>query len=58
MYYLFTQHGLLPGDYYRLPAGDKVVIRAFWETFMGVLSRERRKRGNPRYDKRAIKLRR
>lgn len=29
MYYLFRQYRILPGDYYRLPAGDKAVIRAF-----------------------------
>jgi hypothetical protein len=34
MYFLFVRHHLLPGDYYRLPAGDKVVIRAFFETYM------------------------
>ncbi len=57
MYYLFTQLGLLPGDYYSLPAGDKVVIRAFWETYMGVLDKRARNSGNPRFDKSAIKRR-
>lgn len=31
MYYLFVRKNVLPGDYYRLPAGDKAVIRAFFE---------------------------
>lgn len=30
MYYLFHEHHLLPGDYWRLPQGDKVVLRAFF----------------------------
>lgn len=30
MYYLFQKHHMLPGEYYRLPAGDKVVLRAFF----------------------------
>jgi len=34
MYYLFVEHHVLPGDYYRLPAGDKVVLKAFFETDM------------------------
>lgn len=31
MYYLFKEHHILPGSYYNLPEGDKVVIRAFFE---------------------------
>jgi len=31
MYYLFVEHHILPGSYYNLPEGDKVVIRAFFE---------------------------
>lgn len=34
MYYLFKEKGVMPGSYYRLPAGDKVVIRAFFEKDM------------------------
>ncbi len=34
MYYLFINHHVLPGSYYNLPEGDKVVIRAFFETHM------------------------
>lgn len=34
MYYLFKEKGVMPGNYYRLPAGDKVVIRAFFEKDM------------------------
>ena len=29
MYYLFCRHNLLPGEYYRLPEGDKAAIRCF-----------------------------
>jgi len=31
MFYLFKEHHILPGSYYNLPEGDKVVIRAFFE---------------------------
>lgn len=31
MYYLFIKHHILPGSYYNLPPGDKVVLRAFFE---------------------------
>ena len=31
MFYLFCSKGILPGSYYNLPEGDKVVIRAFFE---------------------------
>jgi len=31
MYYLFIYHHILPGSYYNLPEGEKVVIRAFFE---------------------------
>lgn len=34
MYFLFVRHHILPGDFYRLPAGDKVVIRAFFSRYM------------------------
>lgn len=30
MYWLFREHHMMPGEYYRLPEGDKVVIRAFF----------------------------
>ena len=39
MYYLFLEHHLLPGAYWRLPQGEKLVIRAFFERDM-----ERRRR--------------
>ena len=38
MYYLFTRHNILPGSYYNLPPGDKVVIRAFFEKHMDELN--------------------
>lgn len=34
MYYLFMEKNLLPGDYYNLKEGEKMVIRAFYEFTM------------------------
>lgn len=34
MYYLFIEKNILPGSYYALPPGDKVVVRAFFEKDM------------------------
>lgn len=31
MYYLFNEKNILPGQYYNLPYGEKVVVRAFFE---------------------------
>lgn len=31
LFYLFYKKNLLPGDFYRLPAGDKAVILALIE---------------------------
>lgn len=31
LFYLFHHKNILPGDFYRLPAGDKVVILALIE---------------------------
>ena len=41
MYYLFLTKNMMPGDYYRLPAGDKVMIRAFFEQDMEDRKRQR-----------------
>lgn len=41
MYYLFLEHDLLPGDYFKLPAGEKVVLRAFFEKDMDLRSEGR-----------------
>ena len=30
MYYLFREHHMAPGMYYRLPEGEKAIIRAFF----------------------------
>lgn len=30
MYYLLVEHNILPGSYYNLPEGEKVVIRAIF----------------------------
>ncbi len=34
MYFLFREKGVLPGAYYHLPEGEKVVVRAFFEHMM------------------------
>ncbi len=34
MYYLFLEKNMMPGSYYSLPAGEKAVIRAFFEKDM------------------------
>lgn len=34
MYYLFMEKNLLPGDYYNLKEGEKMVVRAFYEFTM------------------------
>jgi len=34
MYYLFIEHNIMPGYYYSLPEGEKVVIRALFERHM------------------------
>ncbi len=47
MYYLFREYGVLPGAYYGLPAGEKVVIRAFFERDMELLRELGPKRGAP-----------
>jgi hypothetical protein len=31
---MFVEHHTLPGSYYNLPEGEKVVIRAFFEKHM------------------------
>ena len=36
MYYLFREHHILPGQYYLLPEGEKVLIRAFFSHDMEV----------------------
>jgi len=56
MYFLFARHHLLPGDYYRLPAGDKVVLRAFFEQYMDDL-KDLPQPMNPAVDKAAIRMR-
>ena len=34
MYFLFAKHGILPRQYYDLPAGEKVIVRAFAEHYV------------------------
>ena len=29
MYYLFREHSITPGQYYAMPAGEKLLIQAF-----------------------------
>lgn len=40
MYYLFAEKNILPGSYYALPAGEKVLVRAFFEKDMDLRSRK------------------
>ena len=42
MYYLFKVHNILPGQYYELPAGEKAILRAFFEKDMEVRATWRR----------------
>lgn len=34
MYYLFKEHHITPGQYNSLPAGERVILRAFFEMEM------------------------
>ncbi len=34
LYYLFVEHNILPSSYRNLPAGEKVIVRAFFEKDM------------------------
>jgi len=43
MFWLFDEKNLMPGDFYRLPAGDKVVLQAFYEYKIGLKRYKRRK---------------
>jgi len=36
MFWLFREHHVLPGTYYRLPEGEKLLIRAFFTHEMEV----------------------
>ena len=33
MYWIFIRQGILPGTYYKLPEGEKVMVRAFMDHF-------------------------
>lgn len=33
LYYLFRDWKMMPGDYYSRPAGEKMIIRAFFSRF-------------------------
>ena len=39
MQYLLVKRGILPGEYYSLPEGEKVLIRAFLEDYFDSLPR-------------------
>ncbi len=39
MYLLFRDKNIMPGSYYNLPEGEKVVVRAFMEKFYEELSK-------------------
>lgn len=34
MFWLLSEHHVLPGAYYRMPEGEKVVVRSFFEKTM------------------------
>lgn len=36
MYYLLVEHHILPGSYYNLPEGEKVIARAIFQKHMEV----------------------
>lgn len=29
MYYVFTRHGILPSVFFKMPHGEKIILRAF-----------------------------
>lgn len=31
MYYLYREKNIMPGDYYKMSPGEKVILRAFFE---------------------------
>ena len=39
MQYLLIKHGILPGVYYNLPEGEKIVIRALLDDYFESLKR-------------------
>ena len=47
MYYLFREKDVMPGEYYRMSPGEKVVLRAFFEKDIGLIKQEA-KRANLR----------
>ena len=42
MYYLFKEKNILPGEYYNLSLGEKLVIRAFFEFDMDIRSKNKK----------------
>jgi len=34
MQFLLVKHGVLPGGYYNLPEGEKIVIRAMFDDYL------------------------
>lgn len=46
MFYLFREHHLLPGEFYRLPRGEQLVLRAFFEIIMEERSKKNFGKGN------------
>jgi len=39
MQYLFIKHGVLPGSYYSLPEGEKIVIRVLFKDYTDSLQK-------------------
>ena len=44
MYYLYREKNIMPGDYYKMSPGEKLILRAFFEKDCGIFEFERRKR--------------
>ena len=40
MQYLLVKRGILPGEYYALPEGEKVLIRAFIDDYFETMQKE------------------
>jgi len=38
MYYLFKEKNIMPGSYYNLSPGEKIILRAFFEKDMEIRS--------------------
>ena len=44
MYYLYREKNIMPGDYYKMSPGEKIMIRAFFEKDCNIIELKRKKR--------------